>query len=289
MNDRTCYIINFYLGERRKTTRYSYQNDKLYFLKSQIETLEKYSHSLTKIIFNFNIREEDYPLISTIFKITPKFIQGTEIEINFRENIGMSYGAWSDLSLKYKDEFDYFIFNEDDYFFIQNNWDSYLRDKYISYPDCGYLCLAIREPNIWNEYKKYAGHASGITSTSNLQKVIDKHGRIPFYRTSTEYSQGEKSQHIFSFSYLEVGLNIYDIRDDYKLDFAWTSGDEYDIQRFFYWNSLPLCTPARLYEFGDHIWYQASDTEFLDIYKPTTLEQALKCYNDKLPYYDVIT
>ena len=64
----------------------------------------KVKHSLSTIVFNFNIRVEDYYLVSEIFKIVPKFIQGSKVEINFRENYGMSYGAWSDIFLKNKCE-----------------------------------------------------------------------------------------------------------------------------------------------------------------------------------------
>ena len=38
----------------------------------------------------------------------------------------MSYGAWSDVFKKYQDKFNYYIFNEDDYFFVEDNWDDYL-------------------------------------------------------------------------------------------------------------------------------------------------------------------
>ena len=48
----SCYIINFYLGDRRKTIEEYNINDRLCFLKEQIETLYQYKHSLNKIIFN---------------------------------------------------------------------------------------------------------------------------------------------------------------------------------------------------------------------------------------------
>ena len=35
----SCYIINFYLGDRRKTIEEYNINDRLCFLKEQIETL----------------------------------------------------------------------------------------------------------------------------------------------------------------------------------------------------------------------------------------------------------
>ena len=85
MKNTSCYIINFYLGDRRKTiSKFDSGEDRLWFLKTQIKLLERYSHSLNKIVFNFNIREEDYKYVEGIFRITPKYIQGAEVAIRFR-------------------------------------------------------------------------------------------------------------------------------------------------------------------------------------------------------------
>lgn len=283
MNNKTCYIINFYLGERRKVPN-SFKEDPLKFLKTQILYLEKYSHSLDKVIFNFNMREQDYHFTSQIFNLTPKYIQNAQIEINFRKNEGISYGAWSDLYKKYQDSFDYFIFNEDDYFFTQNNWDKYLIKKYNSYPDCGYLCPFVREPHHWNYFKKHAGHSTGIASKESLKKVWDKHGKLP-HNLETDYISGQNSQVNFGFAFIEVGLNIYDIRDDYSVPFGWTEDDGQDIWRFWDWHQKPLLIPALLTENSSYVWFESWDGEFLRSYTPTTYDQAIECYNKKIPYF----
>ena len=287
MNNKTCYIINFYLGERRKVPN-SFKEDPLKFLKTQIFYLEKYSHSLNKIIFNFNMREQDYPFVSQIFNLTPKYIQGTEVEINFRKNQGISYGAWSELYGKYKDFYDYFIFNEDDYFFTQNNWDKYLVEKYNSYPDCGYLCPFTREPHVWNSFKKHAGHSTGIASQENLKKIWDKYGQLP-NNTQTDYISGQYTQVDFGFAFIEVGLNIYDIRDDYAVPFSWTEDDGRDIWRFWDWNPTNLIIPALLTDGSPYVWFNSWDGEFLKEYNPTTHDEAIGCYNNKTKYHELDT
>ena len=83
-----------------------YENDRLYFLKKQIECLQTYKHNLTKIIFLFNIEPDQYHLLSKVFDITPKHIQGAEVEIIIRKNVGLSYGAWSDTFKQYKKHID---------------------------------------------------------------------------------------------------------------------------------------------------------------------------------------
>jgi len=299
MKNNSCYIINFWLGERRYEGS-KHNEDIFYFLKKQIECLQNYKHNLTKIIFNFNIIPEHYSYIPYIFELVPKHIQGVEIEINFRENIGISYGAWSDNFAKYKNEYDYFIFNEDDYFFIQNNWDSYLVNKFNSYDDCGYLCMFVHEPQEWNNFRKHAGSSVGIASTESLNKVFSKFGKLPSNShpiDSTpeklkvalgEYENTSQVQIDFGFAFLEAGFNIYDVRDDYCILFQkHFPGDKtIPAAKFFEWNSSFL-NVAPFY-FETKYWYWSSyDPEFTKSYKPSSYKEAINFYNNKIPYYNV--
>lgn len=261
MKSKTCYVINFYLGKRRKTIQ-KVHDDRLFLLKKQIEHLYKIKSSIDTIVFNFNIRPEDYHYVSEIFKITPKFIQGTEVVINLRENYGMSYGAWSDVFKKYQDKFDYYIFNEDDYFFVEDNWDDYLIKKFNSLDNCGYLCMVAREGQDWCDNKKHAGHASGISSYEVLSKVFEKYGELP-HSKKDDYSSAEKLGQINqSYSVIEVGYEIYDVRDDYKVEFAMTDEDT-DIWRFFWWNEKFIIKPVLLIEDEPiYVYWESYDDEF---------------------------
>jgi len=292
LNSKVCYISNFYFGERRVEVT-PQKEDRLLYLKHQIITLSQYTHNLSKIIFNFNLREKDISYINEIIKLTPKQIQNTPVELIFRQNKGMSYGAWSDIFIKYQNEFDYYIFNEDDYFFIEPNWDQYLITKYTTTENCGYLCMMVRNPEWWNYYKKHAGHSSGIASTENLLKVYNKYGVIPHNDVHTkwkhgddhsEYQKGENSQLIFSFAFIELGMNVLDISDDYKLNFNMTAPEDPDIWKMFHWNEKELITPAYLIFEPTHTWYMTSHDEYQfipeNIY--STVEEALKCYEDKI-------
>jgi hypothetical protein len=285
MKDKICYVVNFYLGDRRKTVS-NFHTDRLFFLRKQIALLNFYEHNLSKIIFNFNIREQDYSYVSQIFKITPKTIQNAEVEINFRKNYGMSYGAWSDAFDRNEDKYDYFIFNEDDYVFVENDWDSYLVNKFNSYEDCGYLCMVIREPHHWNDYKKHAGHSTGISSNKVLKDVKNKHGYLPHSKEGDYSSNEQFGQVMQTFVMLELGYNIYDVRDDYRVSFAWTEPDsECDIYRFHWWNEKDLLNPILLVENYNYSWYMMWDGENTQEHKITTIEKALDCYNNKKTYY----
>jgi len=282
---KTCYIINFYFGDRRKTVN-SYIDDKLYFLKQQINFLEKYSHNLDKIIFSCNIELEHYKFVSKIFKLVPKYIQNAEVEVHFRENYGLSYAAWSDGYIRNEDKYDYFIFNEDDYFYVQNNWDRYLINKFNQYDDCGFLCPITREPHHWNDYKKHAGHSATISSNKVLKEIKNKFGFLP-HSDKKEYNINAKLGQINqTFSAIELGYNIYDIRDDFRVSFAWTENDGRDIWRHFWWNEKDLIIPAILIEGLNYVWFESWDSEFLQNYKTTNKEKALFLFENKMTYYD---
>ena len=47
--DKTCLIVPFYLGERRNVPN-KYNEDRLVYLKEQIEFLEKINHHLSKVL-----------------------------------------------------------------------------------------------------------------------------------------------------------------------------------------------------------------------------------------------
>jgi hypothetical protein len=290
MDSKVCLINSFWLGDRRYEIP-EYKEDKLYFVKKQIEVLQTQKHNLTKIIFNFNIIPEHYHYLAEVFSITPKQIQGAEVEINIRENVGISYGAWSDCFSKYKSEYDYYVFNEDDYFFVQDNWDEYLVNKHNSYNDCGYLCMHVAEPDSWNDYKKHAGSSVGIASSETLMKIWNKHKKLPSLSKNLigdegNYEGWSNVQINFGFAFLEVGLNVYDVRDDYAILFQKDAPIGTNIQYwgYFTWNPKYLQKSASYLD-NLNCWI-THDLEFTQDYSTTTFKEALGYFNHKLPYHE---
>lgn len=256
----TCYIVNFYLGNRRRVIDL-YNQDRLCYLKSHIETLESYENNLDKIIFNFNLDKEHFEIFNQALKIIPRKIQKAEVETYIRQNIGFSYGCFSHHFERYRFEYDYFIFNEDDYFLVQNNWDRYLIDKYESLPHCGYLCPIVREPNSWNNFKRFAGHCFGISSSINLNKIYNKYGSLPWSELN-DYVIQEKIQIEFTNVFEEFGLKLYDIREEYRVAFSMTEEDDPDIHKHFWWNDKDLIVPA-IFKYGlPYSWWESYDEEY---------------------------
>jgi hypothetical protein len=281
---KSCYIATFWLGDRRAGVKEA-QVDRLYYLKTHLSHLSHYSHDLTDIYLVFNLEEEHHKYLPEIVKITPDKIQNANVNIVIRENKGMSYGAWNDIVKLHKGSYDYYIFNEDDYYFVQDNWDKYLVDKFNSYPDAGYVCPFVEEPHILSGYRKWAGSSAGISSGKVLNKVLSRFGELP-HSEGDHYKQGESSQITFSYAFIEVGYNIYDIRDEYRVVFANTSIELMDFNKYFYWNDDHLVIPASwitLAQAGEtHTWWFSSTAQFTSHHKNSTIEEAEACREQKL-------
>ncbi len=260
VNPKVCYISNFYLGERRVEINPQKQ-DRLLYLKYQIITLSHYTHNLSKIIFNFNLREEDINCITDIINLTPKQIQNTPVELSFRKNKGMSYGAWSDIFIKYQNEFDYYIFNEDDYFIHDNNFDEYLVKTFNQYQNCGYLCAVAYEGD---KFPPHAANCFGISSFEALNKVYQKYGRL--LGEMDNYTQEHIGNEVHSngqvahtLVFKELGYDIYDIREQYRiLHSMGTSEKDHFFELYFSWNESHLIFPAAA-QFAQPIHYYSKN------------------------------
>lgn len=260
-NYKICYIINFYFGFRRKGVE-EFNRDRTYYVKRQIETLNEFRHRVDKIIFNFNLEVEHYNLFNEVLKIIPSKIGYSEVEINIRQNKGFSYAAFSEIYLSKRNKFDYFIFNEDDYVLVQNDWDKYLVEKFESLPNAGYLCPIVREPNEWNDNKRFAGHSFGISRNDILSKVIDNFGKLP-HSLENDYKLQERVQIDFTNVYEQIGYKIYDIREDYRVPFAMTQPQDPEIHRHFWWNDKDLIVPILFLNNQTYSWWESYDGEYI--------------------------
>jgi hypothetical protein len=258
MRKRSCLVVNFYFGERRRTID-DYHTDRLTFLRKHIETLGHYYHNLDKIVFNLNVDPEHYEYVNEALKIVPQKLQNTPVEVHLRKNVGLSYGAFSDTFSRLREEYDYFIFNEDDYFLVENNWDEYLIRKYNSLPNTGYLCAIQRDEAPWNGQRIHAGHSFGIASTFALDAVWNLYGCLPHFNGSNDYDSQEEAQREFGYSFIRAGLRVYDIREEYRVAIARTEEGTEDVWRWFWWNEKDLIVPAVLAYNKFHTWYESFD------------------------------
>ena len=260
MKNNSCLIVNFWLGDRRKHPDI-YDEDKLIYLKTQIKYLRLYQNNLSTIYFNFNVETNHYGILNKALKLIPKYINGSKIEINIRKNNGFSYATWDEIASREIENYDYFIFNEDDYFFTQDNWDSYLINKYKSKENIGYLAMGVRShPNNF----KFTFHSVGMSSRENIKKVIKKFGNLTGkkYLDSFSYKEGETLQKTWGELYSKIGLVNYDVRDDYQVEFGLTDRKE-DIWKLWTWNkNILIKNSITILQSYKYAWWICHDDEY---------------------------
>jgi len=240
-NYDVCYVISLFFGNRRNTKIPMYYTNRLSLLEKHISLLTELKHNLSKIIFNINLEDGDYNIVNKALQIIPKKINQSDVEVRLRRNIGMSYGAWSDCFLENKDKYDYFIFNEDDYFFVIDNFDDILIKKFNDKGDAGYLC-GIVLGNSMNNPPLHAAHSTGISSNEVLSKVVEKYGELP-HTKNNDYANVEiNSQIRQTQAIIDVGYKLYDLSDEYKINFDYTD----TIKEFFPQNNKLIIQPWKL-------------------------------------------
>tara|TARA_Y100000034_G_scaffold104648_1_gene131370 strand:- start:24932 stop:25870 length:939 start_codon:yes stop_codon:yes gene_type:complete len=179
------YVIAAFAGDRRVCDE-SYDKDRSHYLKIHLAQLSKLKHNLDQIT-----------IVVAKIEGQPKFdeyINGIKDQyvVIERENRNQSYGSWAKAYEIFRDKFDYYIFIEDDYLFVQDNFDTTLVDLFQSKPNCGYLCSLYTEDMAW-----IGGHATisnGICSAIALEKVWSLYDCLPTNRI--ELTLGRTAQKI---------------------------------------------------------------------------------------------
>jgi len=200
------YIIACWSGKRRDCI---VNKHPAYYLQKHIEMLSKFKHNISQItvVIPHNPKEPlEYR--NYINHIKKRSI----IKVIERENFGQSYGSYSAAFHKYRD-FNYYIFIEDDWVFVQDNFDKKLID-FFNDANCGYLC------GLTGMYRKdkVASISNGITTSKILNLIWDKFKCIPHGNTNKNpYSVSSQVQ--FSRAFTTVKKDICDITREYAVPF----------------------------------------------------------------------
>ena len=99
-----------------------------------------------------------------------------------RPDRGWSFGAYSDAYLKYRDDYGFWLFTEDDIVVSGDLYYKKLLDRWreiegVKVP-IGFLSLV---GVIRHSYGIHCGGGVGFTSRAILEKLVEKHGKLPHY------------------------------------------------------------------------------------------------------------
>lgn len=204
---KVCYVVATWHRARQNPEPEKPEE----YLKAQVLQLTKLKHNLSKVIFSHPCAMDE--LYKTFFHpINIPFEYQIIEELTERR----SYGSWIHAFKKYQLEYDYYIFIEDDYVPVIDNFDSILVEQ-LEKKQCGYLCG-------WKGEASYihAAIANGIVKSTTLKAIYDKfHAMIPVgYPASYPGNQLG-----FSHAFLDNEFTIDDYTDLYNSSF-WQSGSK---------------------------------------------------------------
>ena len=210
---RVNYILATWSGKRR--VGHSEKGDLTY---QHFQYLEKIDHGLSQITVGWPENPKD----SKKYRDWMKSIDGTKVGgatvvVQQMPNRGYSYDQYSQIFQKHND-FDHFIFTEDDYVPVSHHFDSQMvkfYDQARHENNCGYLCGLVEMVGFRKKSRQRQGyknlqalHAAvswGVTSRDVLEDVIDTEKKRPFARMRLH------DQIAFSFCFTDKGYTLQDI------------------------------------------------------------------------------
>lgn len=221
------YVAAFYFGERRgdQWVDRTQSLGSIDCLKTHVRSLIDLKHNLSRITFvvNGDIPEE-YDFIVKPLK------EKYDFETLQRENIGISYGAYSHAVSKNIKDFDFFIFTEDDWIFCEDNFDRYFVEKFNEKEKTSMVCL-VSSRNLTGRYRSLELDHAAVsiygTSKQVLEMIVRDYHTLPF--SIHGYQNGQVFQTSIFFNY---GL-VVDAIEDFQVRFSdprgiqtWNSGQK---------------------------------------------------------------
>lgn len=119
---KTNYVIACWDGNRRSSGKAFFDN-RSFFIASQIFALKEYKHNLDQVTLVVPYNATPSSQFENFLVTLPQKVQNANVVVVRRANYGLSYGSYAHAFALYKRQFDYFIFNEDDYLYVKDGFD----------------------------------------------------------------------------------------------------------------------------------------------------------------------
>lgn len=131
------------------------------------------------------------------------------IIVEERDNIGGSFGAYFEMFLKYKNDYDYWFFCEDDVLIFKQNYMKDFIDFIDSDEKLGFVCLApISERNI---EKIHSGGGIGLSTTEKFKIVYNDNKIVDILNNmvaNPSYGRLQKDEELFTTNFILNEMNI---------------------------------------------------------------------------------
>ena len=213
MTPKVNYVITTWSGPRREPN--------LSYLKNHLINLLTLKHNLSQITIVKPIVEDCNMSYYEIDSLINKFNCDVKILEKY-DNMGQSYGQFFHAYETYKNEFNYYIFVEDDYMVDIDHFDKILVYEFVSQEVDGFLCSysGLTPTN----HIGGASISNGIISTNSMSKIYDT---FPNPIQNINDQEGYMCQINFSKLIWESNLHFKDISKKYRVPYFGTNIIEY--------------------------------------------------------------
>lgn len=282
MNSKVNYVITTWSGPRREPN--------LNYLKNHLINLLSLKHNLSQITIVKPIVNGCNMSYYEVDNLINKFNCDVKILEKY-DNIGQSYGQFFHAYETYKNEFDYYIFVEDDYMVDIDHFDEILVDEFVEQKVDGFLCSYCGPTP--TDPVGGASISNGIISTNCMSKIYDS---FPNPIQKINDREGYMCQINFSKLIWESNLNFKDISQKYRVPYFGTYVVEYgrtdtDKSIFIPHQLFNLKVKFRSMEVSDlptFLEIRNLSKDFLHNNTSFTLDQAISWFNKDKPKFFII-
>ena len=243
------------------------KKDTIDLINFQIDMEEIYPPGLDRdlIVVNNDVGSEDGNKF--IHKLKERKIKDGKLLSFTRKNVGLSYGAYSDAFLKFRDEYDFFLFIEDDLVTAKKGYLKIGMEKWQQTKNCGFVAffgLSRVNKGWWqkanlneaNSLSAYSG--CGLSSTSVLNKIVDKIGYLPHNTKDINHEDSIALGELgLSKSIINLGYTLTEIKKEILVIPA------YDLMRGIEYKKYPNIFEKYIWYAKSGIYYFASKSNFL--------------------------
>jgi hypothetical protein len=213
---KTCIVVPFYFAPRRVRSGYqTFQtpSDVIDLCAMCYEVYKDWDSGCeTDIIFVNNSPEVD-EAVKFLDSINNTDARRGKFIVLQGNNIGMGFGAHSLAFKTFRDNYDYWLFTEDDFIMKKPGLMKSAVDQLDSDPSIGFVaCCGLSGD--------HAHGGIGCTSRKNLNKVWEKHGKLPHHESIANLKDNKifKHTHIihgevaFTKCYIELGMRLEKVK-----------------------------------------------------------------------------
>lgn len=245
------------IGYFSHSQNFTTTKDTIDLLNFQIDMEEKYPPGLDRdlIVVNSDVGSEEGN--NFINNLKDRKINDGKLLSFTRKNVGLSYGAYSDAFLKFRNEYDFFLFIEDDLVTAKKDYLKIGMEKWQKTKNCGFVAffgLSKVNKGWWkkadlNETNSVSAFSGcGLSSSSVLGEIVNKNGYLPHNTKNINHEESIALGELgLSKSIINLGYTLTEVKKEILVVPA------YDLMRGIDYKKYPNI-------FLKYFWYFKSGT-----------------------------